>query len=758
MKSQARFDQAQLIRNTDQCLAESLAQANKESEEREARMTREIEQLLNDHDNTYAQTMTGLEKRLDAKSDLMMRKLDAILNGSSWQEHSNSRERSCHATVGDGTSNSARAQQGSRTNYEHRNKERPRAAPQRPGWTNPVPPEADATPETRLPTVPQVSSVPDLTTVSQDTTMYASMFEPLNRSLETFITKLSKSTERGERSRRTLKKPKSYKDESDGCIDTWIEVMKLHFEEENLSKKQECSALTSNLEGTALNCVMAKRANERDSARKIFDILLNRFGSGVQGHQAMVKFEKRRQRDEESIDKFLDDLELLRRRSNPDERISERNLAIASKFMDGVRSEELKTMLATHFTLSLDQVPTPDDLRMKSREYLLIKPRAQNRYSNYGNYSGTNTGANSSWYKPRDDMDKRRSCANCGSMDHHVSACSAYKQNMKAIGYFLEDADATDEDHEEYVRGLIMKYGPRCFFCNLEGHFKSDCTQFWDAVADAKHPRHEEALSGVKASRARLMNEAESRRKETTPSTLTTKNVKTWPDEVVASNLEAESTSPLKVDYGLAARTALQNVKQDLATKEVEQWVRSELESTDLRENINVLGKTTKAKDKEEPKKQGLKLNVISGKTFGMTKAGTKIMSIISVAGHQVVKNLSEPSEITLVHLDIYADYLKEKDPKLDSRAVRALLTTGGPRLMKVDGHYIDVHGPYPILMNVDGINIYTKAHITDANDQVGRICIGKEELKVRRIGHNAMLEQDAVHIGCEADLAAQVQ
>ena len=49
--------------------------------------------------------------------------------------------------------------------------------------------------------------------------------------------------------------------------------------------------------------MMAKRAYERDSARKIFDILLNRFGSGVQGHQAMVKFEKRRQRDDESIDK-----------------------------------------------------------------------------------------------------------------------------------------------------------------------------------------------------------------------------------------------------------------------------------------------------------------------------------------------------------------------------------------------------------------------------------------------------------------------
>ena len=82
VKSQARVDQAQLIHNTDQCPAESLAQANKESEEREASMTREIERLLNDHDNTYAHTMTSLEKRLDAQSDLMMRKLDKILNGS----------------------------------------------------------------------------------------------------------------------------------------------------------------------------------------------------------------------------------------------------------------------------------------------------------------------------------------------------------------------------------------------------------------------------------------------------------------------------------------------------------------------------------------------------------------------------------------------------------------------------------------------------------------------------------------------------
>ena len=151
----------------------------------------------------------------------------------------------------------------------------------------------------------------------------ATAFEHLNRSLET--------NKRSEKSRRVFKKPRRYKDEFDGCIDTWIEVMKLHFEEEDLSERQECSALTSNLEGTALNCVMAKKQHQRDTAEKLFEILLNRFGSGVQGHQAMMRFEKRRQREDETIDKFLDDLEMLRRRSQPDESNSRMNLEVASK-------------------------------------------------------------------------------------------------------------------------------------------------------------------------------------------------------------------------------------------------------------------------------------------------------------------------------------------------------------------------------------------------------------------------------------------
>ena len=108
---------------------------------------------------------------------------------------------------------------------------------------------------------------------SRDATAMATAFEPLNRSLETFVTRLPKTNERSENSRRVFKKPRCYKDESDGCIDTWIEVMKLHFAEEDLSEMQECSALTSNLEGTAVNCVMAKKQYQRDTAEKSFKIL-----------------------------------------------------------------------------------------------------------------------------------------------------------------------------------------------------------------------------------------------------------------------------------------------------------------------------------------------------------------------------------------------------------------------------------------------------------------------------------------------------
>ena len=132
--------------------------------------------------------------------------------------------------------------------------------------------------------------------VGPDAVTWASTWETMNRTFEAFATRNTDSSERGGgKSRKTFKKSKEFKDDSNGCIDTWVEVMKLHLEQDKLNdERQACIAILRNLEGTTLKCVVAKKEDERDTADKNFEILLNRFGSGMKGHQAMMRFEKRR--------------------------------------------------------------------------------------------------------------------------------------------------------------------------------------------------------------------------------------------------------------------------------------------------------------------------------------------------------------------------------------------------------------------------------------------------------------------------------
>ena len=127
-------------------------------------------------------------------------------------------------------------------------------------------------------------------------------------------------------------------------------------------------------------------------------------------------------------------------------------------------------------------------------------------------------------------------------------------------------------------------------------------------------------------------------------------------------------------------RDALTRVQQELVTKEIEQKVKLELENDKLQEQLNTF-EATEFEETKAPSSLSMKLNVISGQRFGIVPQGSKIQSIISVAGHQVIRNLSEPSEFTLMHLDTYAEY-------------RALLTTGGPRMKKLHGRYLEVYGP----------------------------------------------------------------
>ena len=57
----------------------------------------------------------------------------------------------------------------------------------------------------------------------------------------------------------------------------------------------------------------------------------------------------------------------------------------------------------------------------------------------------------------------------------------------------------------------------------------------------------------------------------------------------------------------------------------------------------------------------------------------------------------------------------------------------------------------------MDGISFCTKTYVTTDSDQIGQIYLGQVELKVRRIGNDGMMEQDAVDIGYEADVTAHL-
>ena len=456
-------------------------------------------------------------------------------------------------------------------------------------------------------------------------------------------------------------------------------------------------------------------------------------------------------RDDESIDRFLDDLESLRRRSDPEESTNRRNFSNASKFIDGVKSDDLRTMLATYYTLSKDSAPTPEEMRQKSREYKLMKPKKYS-YSDNRNLQRGNQTQRSSWYKPKDDLDKRRSCANCGSADHHVADCTTYKQGTKSLGYAPDEEDMSQMEEHEYYSGLIIKIGARCFFCNQEGHFRMDCLLFWEAVKDQSHPKHKLTLAAVQNQRNR-QTEFETKNLGAPSTELPKKTVKAVTQ--VDKAIEATAKNALEINYEKAASEAINKVKQDLATKEIEQRLKHEIDRQRLNETLNcsvpvpeVVAGSTKSGNCNT-------LKMVTGKPFGIMNA--RIMSIITVGGHEVTRNLSEPSDQTVMHIDVYADYLSAISPQKTSRALRALLTKGGSKSIRVDNRYTEAYGPHEVMLNIDGINIYTKTMITCDEDLVGQIYVDREELKVRSIGHYAMLEEDAMHIGTEADVSAHV-
>ena len=279
-------------------------------------------------------------------------------------------------------------------------------------------------------------------------------------------------------------------------------------------------------------------------------------------HQAMMSFEKRRKREDESIDRMLDDLESLRRRSDPEESTNRRNFSIASKFIDWVRSDNLRTMLATYYTQSKDNAPTPEEMRQKSKEYLLMKPKKYS-FSEGRNMQGR---AN---YKGRQGTSLKTTWTNVGHaqiVDQRIIMwrIARYTGVMKSLGYAPEEEAMSQTEEHEFYSVLIIKIGARCFFCNQEGNFRIDGPFFWEAVKNQNHPKQKLALAAVPNTRNRQA-ENDLNNKEAAGGELLTKTMKAVMQNKDATG--AETRNSLEINYERAAAEAINKLKQDLATK-----------------------------------------------------------------------------------------------------------------------------------------------------------------------------------------------
>ena len=152
----------------------------------------------------------------------------------------------------------------------------------------------------------------------------------------------------------------------------------------------------------------------------------------------------------------------------------------------------------------------------------------------------------------------------------------------------------------------------------------------------------------------------------------------------------AETRGPLVINYEKAAAEAINRVKQDLATKEIEHRLQHEKEKQNMNEALLTTGPETEAGGNLINMSNCNTLKMMTGKPFGITKIiGARIMSIITVGGHQVTRNMSEPSDQTLMHFEVYADYLRTITPQTPSTALRALLRRSGESI-RIDNRYTE--------------------------------------------------------------------
>ena len=211
-----------LARATEERLQQMSDKVDTTDEERDKNIRKEKREMKQRYDAVNSQ-LGSLETRMDTMSRdqaesscAIQTKLDAILRNSTPQDRP-----------------AAERTQGNRVDFVEPQRSKRQSTPL------PLPRDAASTEPggeaIMISGTANTTSGPgDYTThnnMGPEVMTWASTWEMMNRTLEAFATRNIDSSDRGgNKSRKIFKKPKEFKDDSDGCIDNWVEVMRLHLE------------------------------------------------------------------------------------------------------------------------------------------------------------------------------------------------------------------------------------------------------------------------------------------------------------------------------------------------------------------------------------------------------------------------------------------------------------------------------------------------------------------------------------------------
>ena len=146
----------------------------------------------------------------------------------------------------------------------------------------------------------------------------------------------------------TKNKPTKYRGTRDGIVDCWLMLMKRYLQKAHAKDSPLAKAWTivEFLENEARDYITNKSEAERDTDEKVFALLARRFGTGSNKIQIQQQFRTRNQSPDEDYMQYLDALEGLRSQGFPNEEVAVRRYEIMQRFIEGVRSFELKRNLA----------------------------------------------------------------------------------------------------------------------------------------------------------------------------------------------------------------------------------------------------------------------------------------------------------------------------------------------------------------------------------------------------------------------------